>query len=371
MTESEASATPSPVAETEPDFTSFHTGSFPALLKALGTSLVVSTYQAGKLIFLRNDEGRLNTHFRQFASPMGVAFDPAKRAMAVGTRHQVWTFRDHPRVTDRLDPPGKHDAVFLPRGLHFSGDIRIHEIGWIGEEVWAVNTRFSCLCTFDRENSFVPRWCPPFISAYVPEDRCHLNGMAIRDGRVCLVTFLAPTDTVGGWRENKNRGGCLWDLAENRSLAAGLCMPHSPRYHDGRIWLLESGIGAVSVLDPSAGKTVEVARLPGFTRGLCFVGHYAFVGLSQIRESAIFGGIPIAESPEKRCCGVWVIDVRNGATVAFVRFEGVVQEIFAVEALPNIRFPELVNEPGALLDSSFVLPPSALSDSRPASADRV
>lgn len=371
MPESEASTPPSQVAETEPDFTSLHTGSFPALLKALGTSLVVSTYQAGKLIFLRNDEGRLNTHFRQFASPMGVAFDPAKRAMAVGTRHQVWTFRDHPRVTDRLDPPGKHDAVFLPRGLHFSGDIRIHEIGWIGEEVWAVNTRFSCLCTFDRENSFVPRWCPPFISAYVPEDRCHLNGMAIRDGRVRLVTFLAPTDTVGGWRANKNSGGCLWDLTENRSLATGLCMPHSPRYHDGRIWLLESGIGALSVLDQSAGRAVEVARLPGFTRGLCFVGPYAFVGLSQIRESAIFGGIPIAESPEKRCCGVWVVDVRNGATVAFVRFEGAVQEIFAVEALPNIRFPELVNEPGALLDSSFVLPPSALSDSRPSSAGRV
>jgi len=148
-------------------------------------------------------------------------------------------------------------------------------------------------------------------------------------------------------------------------------MPHSPRYHDGRIWLLESGIGAVSVLDDSTGKTVEVARLPGFTRGLCFVGPYAFVGLSQIRESAIFGGIPIAESPEKRCCGVWVVDVRSGATVAFVRFEGVVQEIFAVEALPSIRFPELVNEPGALLDSSFVLPPSALPESKPSSADGV
>jgi len=126
MTESEASATPSPVAETEPDFTSFHTGSFPSLLKALGTSLVVSTCQAGKLIFLRNEEGRLNTHFRQFASPMGVAFDPAKRAMAVGTRHQVWTFRDHPRVTDRLDPPGKHDAVFLPRGEPLVGCWSLH-----------------------------------------------------------------------------------------------------------------------------------------------------------------------------------------------------------------------------------------------------
>ena len=174
MSDAEATAPPSTVAEAEPDFTSFHTSNFPALLKALGTSLVVSTYQAGKLIFVRDDQGQLNTHFRQFASPMGVAFDPETRAMAIGTRHQVWTFRDHPRVTDKLDPPGKHDAVFLPRSIHFSGDVRIHEIGWIGEEIWAVNTRFSCLCTFDRASSFVPRWRPPFVTALAAEDRCHL-----------------------------------------------------------------------------------------------------------------------------------------------------------------------------------------------------
>ena len=357
----EPSVPASPSAEpAEGDFTSFHTRNFPDLLRGLGISLVVSTYQAGKLIFARESEGRLNTHFRHFASPMGVAFDPPTGRLAVGTRGQVWTFRDHPRVTDKLDPPGKHDAVFLPRGTHFSGDIRIHEIGWIGEELWAVNTRFSCLCTFDGESSFVPRWRPPFISAYAAQDRCHLNGMAIQDGRIRLVTLLARTDTQGGWREHKKDGGCLWDVAQDRPLATGLCMPHSPRVHDGRIWLLESGIGSLSVLDEATGATTEVIRLPGFTRGLCFAGPYAFVGLSQIRESAIFGGIPIAETGRERCCGVWAVDLRTGTVAAFLRFEGTVQEIFAVEVLPDIRFPELLDEPGELLDSSFVLPPSAM-----------
>ena len=121
MPDAGAAAPPSRVAESEADFTSFHTSNFPALLKTLGTTLVVSTYQAGKLILVRDDRGTLNTHFRQFASPMGVAFDPATRAIAVGTRHQLWIFRDHPRVTDKLDPPGRHDAVFLPRTIHFSG----------------------------------------------------------------------------------------------------------------------------------------------------------------------------------------------------------------------------------------------------------
>jgi uncharacterized protein (TIGR03032 family) len=357
---SDAERPPSAPGEAEPDFTSFHTSNFPELLQHLGISLVVSTYQAGKLILVRNDGGQLNTHFRQFAAPMGVAFNPSSRALAVGTRCQVWTFRDHPRVADKLKPPGKHDAVFLPRGIHFSGDIRIHEIGWVGDELWGVNTRFSCLCTFDREHSFVPRWRPPFVSAYAAEDRCHLNGMAIRNGQVQLVTFLAQTNVQGGWREHKRDGGGLWDVAEHRLLVGTLCMPHSPRFHAGRIWLLESGLGTISTLEESTGRLNEVARLPGFTRGLCFVGRYAFVGLSQIRESAIFGGIPIAESAQDRCCGVWVVDTHSGATVAFIRFEGVVQEIFAVEALPNVRFPELQNEPGEILDSSFVLPPWAV-----------
>lgn len=341
-----------------PDFTSVHTANFPALLKELGVSLLVSTYQAGKLIIVREDGGQLNTHFREFSSPMGVAYDPVRRALAVGTRNQVWTFRDHPRVSDKLDPPSRHDAVFLPRSIHFSGDIRIHEIAWIGPELWAVNTRFSCLCTFDNEHNFVPRWRPPFISQYAPEDRCHLNGMAVQDGRSRLVTLLARTDTPGGWRDHKKDGGCLWDLEANEPLIDGLSMPHSPRFHDGRTWFLESGVGAFSLLEKSG--PVEVARLPGFTRGLGFAGHYAFVGLSQIRESAIFGGIPIAEGEGARCCGVWVVDIRTGETAAFLRFEGAVQEIFAVEVLPDSAYPELINETGPLLDSSFVIPPWAL-----------
>lgn len=341
-----------------PDFSSVHTENFPALLKDLGISLLVSTYQAGKLIIVRPDGDKLNTHFRQFASPMGVDFDPTRRALAVGTRHQVWTFRDHPRVADKLDPPDRHDAVFLPRGIHFSGDIRIHEVAWIEGELWAVNTRFSCLCTFDDEHSFVPRWRPPFISEYAAEDRCHLNGMAAWDGRVRLVTFLARTNTAGGWRDHKKDGGCLWDLEAEGPLLEGLGMPHSPRFYDGRIWFLESAVGSISLFKRSG--PVEIARLPGFTRGLDFAGRYAFVGLSQIRESAIFGGIPIAEDSQTRRCGVWVVDIHTGATVAFLRFEGSVQEIFAVEVLPGIAYPELLNETGPLLDSSFVIPPQAM-----------
>jgi uncharacterized protein (TIGR03032 family) len=144
-------------------------------------------------------------------------------------------------------------------------------------------------------------------------------------------------------------------------LLRGLSMPHSPRWHHGKLWVLESGTGGLGYVDPLTLSYVRVADLPGFTRGLDFIGNLAFVGLSQVRESAVFSGIPIAERPvEKRSCGVWVVDVTTGATVAHVKFEDAVQEVFAVQVLSGVRFPELINDNNALIADSFVLPDEAL-----------
>jgi uncharacterized protein (TIGR03032 family) len=351
-----------PAAQEPPPFTSSYTSNFPHLLRELGISLLVSTYQAGKLIVVRADGDELNTHFRSFASPMGVAYQPETGRLAIGARHEVWEFRNHESVAPKLSATQPHDAAFLPRRSHFSGDIRIHEIGWIGPELWAVNTRFSCLCTFDGEHSFVPRWRPPFISGLAPEDRCHLNGMCIVDGAPKYVTCLGTADTAHGWRAHKADGGCLLDVESGEFLLRGLSMPHSPRLYDGRVWLLESGHGSVSVADLAKGTTTEIIRVPGFTRGIDFCRQFAFVGLSQVRETAIFSGIPLVEQVNERTCGVWVIDLRSGETVAWLRFEVTVQEIFSVQVLPGIRFPDLINEPGPTLDSSFVLPDDALRD---------
>ena len=354
-----------PAANAEPEsFSSSHTTNFPALLRELGISLLVSTYQAGKLIVVRAQGNELNTHFRNFFSPMGVVYQSDTGRLAIGAKHEVWEFRNQRDVAPKLEPKGECDAAFLPRKTHHSGDIRIHEIGYIGRELWAVNTRFSCLCTFDADNSFVPRWRPKFVSALAPEDRCHLNGMAMSNGRVKYVTCLGATDTAGGWRDNKRDGGLLLDVDSGETVVRGLSMPHSPRIYAGQLWVLESGHGTISTADSKTGKTQIVAKLPGFTRGFDFFGPFAFVGLSQVRESAVFSGIPLVEqlSESERTCGVYVVDIRSGNIVAFLRFEGIVQEIFAVTVLPGITFPDLVNEPGETLDSSFVLPDEALRD---------
>jgi uncharacterized protein (TIGR03032 family) len=343
-----------------------HTPNFPALLRQLGASLLVTTYQAGKLVLVRDEGDHLNTHFRVFQAPMGMALDGDR--LAIGTTLQVWEYVNVPAVAARLDPPGRHDACYLPRCCHVTGNIQIHEMAWgTGGELWVVNTRFSCLCTLDRSASFTPRWRPPFVSALEPTDRCHLNGLGMVNGNPRYVTALGESDTPAGWRANKARGGILMDVASGEIISRGLSMPHSPRWYGGRLWVCESGAGTFGSVDLNTGKYEAIAEAPGFTRGLDFAGPIGFVGLSQVRESAVFSGIPITErlAENERTCGVCAIDMRSGQVVAFLRFETTVQEVFAVTVLPGRRYPDLINDDDKLLESSFVVPTECLGEVAP------
>jgi uncharacterized protein (TIGR03032 family) len=344
---------------------SVHSSTFPQLLQELGISVLVSTYQAGKLVILRADGGVLNTHFRNFTQLMGLAVSHGR--LACGTAQEIMEFHDVPAVARKLDPAGKHDACFLPRTVHYTGDIQVHELAWGSQpqagkpELWFVNTRFSCLCTRDEAYSFVPRWRPPFISAVSPEDRCHLNGLAMKDGQPAYVTAHGAHDSPSGWREDKAHGGVVLDVASGEVVCRGLAMPHSPRWYDGRLWVLESGAGSLGTIDLATGKYEPVAVLPGFTRGLDFVGPYAFVGLSQVRESAVFSGIPIAQRPlEERACGVWAVHLPSGRVVAFVKFQDALQEIFAVQLINRV-FPDVVYDDLKVLSGSFVVPDEVLA----------
>jgi uncharacterized protein (TIGR03032 family) len=341
-----------------------HTPNFPALLRQLSASLLVSTYQAGKLVMVRDEGDHLNTHYRSFQSPMGLALADGGARLALGTTLQVWEFRDVPSVVSRLEPAGRHDACFLPRSSHVTGNILIHEMAYgTGRELWIVNTRFSCLATLDPDSSFVPRWRPPFVTELEPSDRCHLNGLGMVEGRPRYVTALGETNVMAGWRRNKAKGGVLMDVDSCAILCRGLSMPHSPRWYGGRLWVCESGSGTLGIVDLNTGRYEAVAAVPGFTRGLDFVGDLAFVGLSQVRESAVFSGIPITErlTPEQRTCGVCVVDLHRGETVALLKFTSGVQEVFAVALLPR-RFPDLINDDEKLLESSFVVPTECLGE---------
>jgi len=341
-----------------------YTHSLPPLLSQLGVSLLVSTYQAGKVVTVGVADGELTLSYHNFERAMGLAVKPD--AIAVAARAQIWFLPAAPDLAPRLEPAGRHDACFLTRSSHFTGEIQAHELAWAGtrgqgsgvrgqeegkDELWVINTAFGCLCTLDNQHSFVPRWRPPFLTALAADDRCHLNGLAMADGAPKYVSALAETDTPEGWRANKVNSGCLIDVASGQTVARGFAMPHSPRAHGGRVWMLHSGAGQLVLVDPASGKTQTVTELPGYTRGLALYDRFAFVGLSKIRETSTFGGMPIAERRPELKCGVGVVDLGTGRLVAHLEFVTGVEEIFDVQVLPGARCPAL-SGPYANLDGA-------------------
>jgi len=343
---------PAPVA-----FHYTQTDSFVEVLRQLGASLLVSTYQANKLLALRAAGNGLSTLVRTFDKPMGLAVDGSR--LAVGTRKEVWLLRNAPDIAPRVGPEGMHDACYLPRSSHVTGDIGIHEIAYASDELWMVSTRFSCLATLDPDYSFVPRWRPPFITSLAAEDRCHLNGLALVDGKPGFVTALGTTDVRDGWRADKPQGGCILDVASGEFVTKGLSMPHSPRWHAGKLWVLESGTGGVAVVDRATGRRDTLLQLPGFTRGLGFAGRYAFVGLSKIRATSAMDGVPLAAHRDELKCGVAAVDLESGALVGSVEFQTAVEEIFDVQIISGIRFPEVVGFQKEEVHHTFVVPPTS------------
>lgn len=332
-----------------------HSPSFPDVLSDAGLSLLVSTYQAGQLVAIGVADGALTFSFRRFDHAMGVAVGADR--LVLGGKEQVWTLRDQSDLAPSIPPAGTYDRCWIPRSSTVTGAIQCHEVAWgstaDGEpDLWLVNTLFSCLAGLDDRYSFVPRWKPPFVSRLAPEDRCHLNGLAMRDGRPAYVSCFAASDEPRGWRAVRNDSGLVLDVASGEAVTAGLAMPHSPRWHDGSLYVLNSGWGRLERVDLDSGARDVVAVLPGYARGLACHGHLAFVGLSRIRETAIFGGAPIAEYHDRLKCGVGVIDLRTGDTVATLEWENGVAELFDVQVVPGARCPTL----GSADDEVWLLP---------------
>jgi uncharacterized protein (TIGR03032 family) len=317
--------------------------SFTSWMSQVKGTLAISTYQAGKVALVGWAGNQVTLLMRDFDKPLGIAVSGQR--MALATRHEIWQFANAPLLAPEYleDQPGRYDALFLPRIVHYVGDLHIHDLAYSIEGLLAVNTRFSCLIRLSADFNFEPIWRPNFVSDLVPEDRCHLNGLALRDGKPKYVTVMGTTDAAGGWRANKASGGLIVDVERNETVLSGLSMPHSPRWYNGALWFLNSGTGELWVVDPDQGRKNVVCALPGYLRGLAFVGPYALIGLSKIREKHIFGGLPVQERFSTLQCGVAVVDLRSGQCVGMFEFTAGASELYDVQYLPGILRPMIVN----------------------------
>ena len=315
----------------------------PRWLHETNAALAVTTYQIGKL-FLIGAPGpeRLSVTERTFERCLGVAAGDG--GLVLASRHAITRFQNVVPSGGQLDG---QDGVFVPQVSWFTGDVFAHDVGITrnGRPIF-VNTLFSCLAVPDERTSFRAVWQPRFITALRPEDRCHLNGLAMEDGVPRFVTAAAQSDEATGWRDKRVGHGCVIDVASNAVVATGLTMPHSPRLHGGRLFLCNAGTGEIGEIDLRTGRFIPIAACPGFARGLAIVGNHAVVGLSLPRENKTFSGLPLddrlMQAGEAARCAIQVINLATGATEHWLELGGIVRELYDVAALPGLRTPMAV-----------------------------
>ncbi|WP_297324983.1 TIGR03032 family protein [Nitrosomonas sp.] len=303
-------------------------------------AIALTTYQIGKLYFIGlKPDNTLSVFERSFNRCMGLC--STSNGLYMSSLYQVWRFEN---VLEPGQQQDGFDRLYVPQVGYTTGDLDIHDmaVDRDGRLVF-VNTLFGCLATLSETHSFKPLWRPAFISKLAAEDRCHLNGLAMQDGQPAYVTAVSQSDVADGWREHRADGGIVIDVNRNEIVCTGLSMPHSPRWYNGRLWLLNSGTGDFGYVDLATGRFEPLCFCPGYMRGLSFHGDFALVGLSRPRHNKTFSGLALDANLKSRNaearCGVQVIDLRTGDVVHWLRMEGVVEELYDVIALPNVRRP--------------------------------
>ena len=306
-------------------------------------SLAITSYQTGRIYLVGSDQqGRVSFFERIFERAMGVVGNAQR--IYLGGLYQLWRFENVLRPNEVIH--GQFDKCYVPRNAQTIGDLDIHELGIRKDgRVVFVNTKYSCLAELSPIHSFKAIWKPKFISKLAPEDRCHLNGLAMVDGEPKYVTAVCKSDSVDGWRERRRDGGVVIDVQTDEIVCEGLSMPHSPRWHNGRLWLLNAGTGQLGWVDFEKKAFVPHAFVPGFARGLSIIGNVAAVGLSKPRNQR-FEGLQLDEELKKRdaepWCGVQIVSLANGDVTNWIRFDGDITEIFDIAFLPNVKHPMMI-----------------------------
>ena len=306
-------------------------------------SLAITSYQTGRIYLVGSDQqGRVSFFERIFERAMGVVGNAQR--IYLGGLYQLWRFENVLRPNEIIH--GQFDKCYVPRNAQTIGDLDIHELGIRKNgKVVFVNTRYSCLAELSQTHSFKAIWKPDFVSKLAPEDRCHLNGLAMVDGEPRYVTAVCRGDSVDGWRDRRHDGGVVIDITTNEIVCEGLSMPHSPRWANGKLWLLNAGTGHIGWVDFAERKFVPLAFVPGFARGLSIIGNVAAIGLSKPRNQR-FEGLQLDEELRQRdadpWCGVQIVSLGNGDVLNWIRFDGDMGEIFDIAFLPNVKQPMMI-----------------------------
>ncbi len=338
-----------------PPFSCSFSPQIPELLQNLNCTIAITTFQAGKLIFIsaKNDQELVQLP-RNFDKPMGLAVSGEKLALA--TQDELLIFKaSRSLASGYAKKPGVYDTIYIPMVRYHTGRVDLHDVAWANSDICAVNTSFSCLIKPHQEYNFTSFWQPDFISELASQDRCHLNGVAVVEGKIKYVTAFSTSDTIQGWRSNIPEGGVIIDVDDQRMVATNLQMPHSPRVFNGKLYVLQSALGQLVTVDVESGELEVIYQRDGFARGLAKYQDYLFVGYSKLRQnSSIFAKLDFSKKADQ--CSISIVHAPTGAFVGEIRYLNSVDEIFDIQIIPEVVRPNILNTQSEDYKAALITP---------------
>jgi uncharacterized protein (TIGR03032 family) len=313
------------------------------LLSELGISLVVTREYEHLVVCLAMTEGGPRLSCLSLPHPSGVAVNRRTGVVTVASTrnpNRVFDFLPVRRYLSRGDAgavPAGSRWLMPARSRFFPGSLYLHDLAWVGGRLMANAVGHNLVVSLDDDGRWTSRWWPRSIerNGRPRTDHNYLQLNSIAAGRDLAHSFFtasaaSPSSRRPGHRNFPVDGrGVVLSGASREPVAFGLTRPHSARLHEGRVFLDNSGYGELGLIEAS--RFVAVARLPGWTRGLCFKDHVAFVGTSQVlpRFSHYAPGIRADEAR----CGVYAVDAKTGKTLESVYWPRG-NQVFAVDWLP-------------------------------------
>lgn len=319
-------------------------------------SFIITSYSSNKVMCIgSDDDDKISIWETNLARPMGLGYNYKTSALYVTNMGHLFRYENK---GPEVDPDhGNFDVNYYPQMCYIGGDVDIHDVRPAGEKVYYCSALFNCVCEPSVTKTFDLYWTPPWIkyTDRLPgEDRCHLNGLCCVDDKPRYVTCVGQGNVVGSWKSTIDNG-VVYDIVADRKVCEGLISPHSPKWYQGKLWILETGTGNLGYIQDD--KFIAKKFLPGFLRGLDFVDHYAVVCSSLDRHDTSFDKIPLGDILKKAgvesMCGLFVVDLNTFDTVHELKFTSGPRELYDIVCLKNVRRPKIINVNESRLLSTF------------------
>jgi len=351
--------------EKKSDVQIVHKPSLPGWMKDNNCTFVITSYKSHTLIFLGVRNDTIYTYTMMQERPTGIAIKDDK--LYVSNIGNIVTYVNRGAIETPLN--GMFDTNYCVKNINVSAHIDVHDIcvsddcqsNKSSETLFYCSTGLNSICTPSDKYTCNIYWTPPWIKLNDKgnppnEDRCHLNGLCCLDGKPKYVTAVCMRDYLGAWQEHMNEG-VVYDVVENKVVCDKLIMPHSPRVYKNKIWILESGSGYFGYID--GGKFIKKTFLPGFLRGLDFIGNFAVICTSLDRHDHAFRDTPVsrklkADGRDSKC-GIWVIDLENFEIESYLHFSDI-KELYDVRIIPNSQTPRVLGMTDSITWKNIYLP---------------